>query len=155
MSCHTHQITKGIHCHGEVMLPLKVFPIMQLNHFKILFPHSSPQSFFILGKNTSCDLSFYFKSNPSSLSAPTDEEEPWQRMVVLFWKPLSTSSNNRDFCHIIYTIHVFRLSLELDSGIHSFHGMAIIQRYINTQSLETQLCQMIFLMGHTGERMSC
>lgn len=67
-SCRTHKVTKGVHGHGEVMLPLEVFPIVQFNHFKILLPHCSPQTFFILEKkNTSCDFSFYFKSNPSSL----------------------------------------------------------------------------------------
>lgn len=75
-SCHTHQVTKGIHCHGEVMLPLKVFPIVELNHFKILLPYCSSQSFFILEKNISCELLFYSKSNLSSLRGPSDEEEP-------------------------------------------------------------------------------
>lgn len=49
-SCHTHEVTKGVRGHGEFMLPLEIFPIVQFNHFKILLPHCSPQTFFILEK---------------------------------------------------------------------------------------------------------
>jgi hypothetical protein len=72
--CHSHHVTKGIHFHGETMLPQAILPIVQFDLFHIVFPYCSLLSFFLLETEIIDDFVFTTAESDQILAAIGEEK---------------------------------------------------------------------------------